>query len=127
VTTVPERVYTWGSHWNKFLFALVMAVVLGVRQGLADGQFAGVDYVLTAGMLFAAANTLIQPNTPVGKFAKTWANALTIGAGVLAPLLLDGWQLDDLWVTVIAVVEAAGVWAIPNARYPIGERRLAAA
>lgn len=99
---------------NKLLAAVVGTLVLGFQQYLADGTLSGVDWVLLISMVLAAVGTWLIPNTPVLAAAKTWVQAIVTGSGVLVPLLVDGFQQQDLWPTLIAILTAAGVYLVPG-------------
>jgi hypothetical protein len=87
---------------NKLLFALAGTLALGLQGALTDGVMTPEEWVTVGAALLAA----------VG--AKTWVNALVLGAGVLVPLLAGGVSGHEVWTVVIAVLTAAGVYVVPN-------------
>lgn len=104
--------------WNKFAFALFMALIYGLQKLLVDGSMSTLDWVSLIGILAAAAAAGLIPNTPWLNVAKLWAAGLVAGTDVLLVQLADGWQTNlDLWPTLIAVAQVVGVWAVPNQNY----------
>jgi hypothetical protein len=104
--------------WNKFAFALLMALVYGLQKFLADGSFSGLDVVATVGILAAAAAAGLATNTPWRPTLKVWMAGLVAGTDVLIVQLADGWQTNlDLWPTLIALLQVVGVGLIPNIGY----------
>lgn len=104
--------------WNKFAFALLMALVYGLQKLLADNVMSGLDWVSVVGILAAATAAGLVPNTPWLTTAKLWATGLVAGVDVLIVQLADGWQTNvDLWPFIIAIAQVVGVWAIPNQNY----------
>jgi positive regulator of sigma E activity len=101
---------------NKLLFALAGTLALGLQGALTDSVMTTEEWVTVGAALLAAFGTWLVPNTPVLATAKTWVNALVLGAGVLVPLLADGVSGHEVWTVVIAVLTAAGVYAVPNGR-----------
>lgn len=99
---------------NKLLAALVGALFFGLEEYFNDNVLTGAEWVLIISMLIAAVATWLVPNTPRLATAKTWAEALVVGAGVLVPLMADGLQQQDLWPAGLAVLTAAGVYFVPN-------------
>jgi len=81
---------------NKLLAALVGALFFGLEEYFNDNVLTGAEWVLIISMLIAAVATWLVPNTPRLATAKTWAEALVVGAGVLVPLMADGLQQQDL-------------------------------
>lgn len=101
--------------FNKLLWAVFMAIVLGLQRFLVDDVMSTVDWVELVSMLLAAVGTWLVPNTPALETAKTWVNALVVGAGVVLLQLADGWQTNvDLWPIIISIAAAAGVYVMPN-------------
>lgn len=99
--------------YNKLFFAIFGAVLFTVQGALTDGINAS-EWVTIAAAGLAAVGTWLMPNTPALETAKTWVNAIVLGAGVLAPAVLDGLSSSD-WVTFgITVITAAGVYAVPK-------------
>jgi hypothetical protein len=101
---------------NKLLFALLGTVALGLQGALTDGSMSVEEYVTVGAAALAALGTWLVPNTPALNTAKTWVNAIVLGAGVLVPLLAGGVSGQEVWTVVIAVLTAAGVYAVPNGR-----------
>ena len=101
---------------NKLLFALLGTVALGLQGALTDGSMSVEEYVTVGAAALAALGTWVVPNTPALTTAKTWVNAVVLGAGVLVPLLAGGVSGQEVWTVVIAVLTAAGVYAVPNGR-----------
>lgn len=101
---------------NKLLFALAGTIALGLQGALTDGVMTTGEWVTVVAALLAATGTWLVPNTPLLATAKTWVNALVIGSGVLVPLLTGGVSGHEVWTVVIAVLTAAGVYAVPNGR-----------
>lgn len=99
---------------NKLLWALVGTVALGLQGALTDGSMSVEEYVTVGAAGLAAVGTWLMPNTRALAAAKTWVNALVLGAGVLVPLLVGGVDGQEVWTVVIAVLTAAGVYAVPN-------------
>jgi hypothetical protein len=99
---------------NKLLFALLGTVALGLQGALTDGSMSVEEWVTVGAAALAALGTWLMPNTPVLATAKVWVNALVLGAGVLVPLLAGGVDGQEVWTVVIAVLTAAGVYAVPN-------------
>jgi hypothetical protein len=99
---------------KKLAVAVVGALVLGLQQYLDDNVLTSVEWVLLIGMLLAALSTWLVPNTPALATAKTWVEAIVAGTALLATLLPDGFQQQDVWPVLIAVLTAAGVYAVPN-------------
>lgn len=101
-------------NYMKLVWAVAGAVALAVKGALVDDGMSMEDYVIVGAAGLAALGTWLVPNTPALATAKTWVNALVLGAGVLVPLMLGGVTGEE-WVTVlIAVLTAAGVYAVPN-------------
>lgn len=100
---------------NKLLFALLGTAALGLQGALTDGSMSVEEYVTVGAAALAAFGTWLMPNTRFLETAKTWVNALVLGAGVLVPLLAGGVSGQEVWTVVIAVLTAAGVYAVPNA------------
>jgi hypothetical protein len=101
---------------KKLIAAIVGAVAFGLQTALSDGHMSTEELIGFIAMLFTVVGTWIVPNTSVLAAAKTWLAALVVGAGVLVPALVDGWQTNtDLWPIVIAVLTAAGVYVAPGA------------
>lgn len=103
---------------NKLLFALAGTIALGLQGALTDGVMTAEEWVTVGAALLAAVGTWLVPNTPALNTAKTWVNALVLGAGVLVPLLAGGVSGHEVWTVVIAVLTAAGVYAVPNSTTP---------
>lgn len=102
--------------FKKLLVALVGAVVFGLQGALSDNNMSTAELIGLISLGLTAIGTWIVPNTSVLTAAKTWLAALVVGAGVLVPALVDGWQTNaDLWPIVIAVLTAAGVYVAPGA------------
>jgi hypothetical protein len=99
---------------NKLIWALVGTVALGLQGALTDGSMSTEEWVTVGAAAFAALGTWLVPNTPTLAAAKTWVNALVLGAGVLVPLLAHGVTGQEVWTVVIAVLTAAGVYRLPN-------------
>lgn len=101
---------------KKLLAAVVGAVAFGLQTALSDNHMSTEELIGFIAMLMTVVGTWIIPNTSVLAAAKTWLAALVVGAGVLAPALVDGWQTNvDLWPIVISVLTAAGVFVAPGA------------
>lgn len=101
---------------NKLVWALVGTVALGLQGALTDGSMSVEEWVTVVAAALAAFGTWLVPNTPALNTAKTWVNAVVLGAGVLVPLLAGGVTGQEVWTVVIAVLTAAGVYAVPNGR-----------
>lgn len=101
-------------NYTKLIWALAGTVALGLQGALSDGSMSVEEWVTVAAAALAALGTWLMPNTPLLTAAKTWVNALVLGAGVLVPLLTDGISGQEVWTVVIAVLTAAGVYAVPN-------------
>ena len=99
---------------NKLLFALAGTLALGLQGALTDNVMTVEEWVTVGAALLAAVGTWLVPNTPALNAAKTWVNALVLGAGVLVPLLTGGVSGHEAWTVVIAVLTTAGVYAVPN-------------
>jgi hypothetical protein len=101
---------------KKLLVAIVGAVAFGLQGALSDNLLSTVELIGLIAMVLTAVGTWVVPNTSVLQAAKTWLAALVVGAGVLVPVLADGWQTNgDLWPVLIAVLTAAGVYVAPDA------------
>lgn len=102
-------------QYNKLLFAIVGAVAVAVQTALSsDGLLSTQDYVVVAAAALAALGTWLVPNTPALETAKTWVNALVLAAGIAAPLIQDGLTGTEWTTVIIALLTAAGVYAVPN-------------
>lgn len=102
--------------FNKLIAAIVGTVLFGLQGALTDGGMSVEEYVTVGSAVLAAFGTWLVPNTPALATAKTWVGAVVLGSGVLLPLLPGGVTGSE-WMTVgIAVLTAAGVYAVPNGR-----------
>lgn len=101
-------------QYSKLMWALLGTVALGLQAALSDNTMSTEDWVTVVAAALAALGTWLIPNTPVLAAAKTWVNALVLGAGVLIPLLPDGLNQHEVWTLVIAILTAAGVYLVPN-------------
>lgn len=101
--------------YNKLFFAIFGAVLFTVQGALADGINVS-EWVTIAAAGLAAFGTWLMPNTPALETAKTWVNAVVLGAGVLAPAVADGLSSADLVTFGITVLTAAGVYVLPKER-----------
>lgn len=111
-------------RYNKLVFAIVGAVAVAVQTALsADGLMSTQDYVVVVAAALAAVGTWLVPNTPALETAKTWVNALVLAAGVAAPLVQDGLTGTEWTTVVIALLTAAGVYIVPNARRGVATAR----
>jgi len=99
--------------YNKLLWAIFGAVLFTVQGAMNDGISAD-EWVTIAAAGLAAVGTWLMPNTPALETAKTWVNAIVLGAGVLAPAVIDGLSSADLVTFGLTVLTAAGVYAIPK-------------
>lgn len=99
--------------YNKLLFAIFGAVLFTVQGALTDGISTD-EWITIAAAGLAAFGTWLMPNTPALAAAKTWVNAVVLGAGVLAPAVLDGLSSSDLVTFGLTVLTAAGVYLIPK-------------
>lgn len=99
---------------NKLIWALLGALALGLQGGFTDGSMSVGEWVTVAGAVLAAFGVWLVPNTPALATAKTWVSALVVGTGVVVPLLPGGLSQQEIWTLVIAVLTAAGVYALPN-------------
>lgn len=100
--------------YNKLLWALLGTIALGLQTGLADGSLSLEDGLLVGSAALAAVGTWLVPNTPVLATAKLWVNAFVLATGTLITVLPEGVTGQE-WMTVaIALLTAAGVWAVPN-------------
>lgn len=100
--------------YSKLLWALLGTIALGLQTGLSDGVLSLEDGLLVGSAALAAFGTWLVPNTPVLVTAKLWVNAFVLGVGTLITVLPDGVTSQE-WMTVaIALLTAAGVWAVPN-------------
>jgi hypothetical protein len=102
------------SNYRKLLLAIVGAVVLALQAAFTDGSMSTAEWVTVVAAALAAFGTWLMPNTDLLATAKTWVNALVLGAGVIVPLLADGLTQQEIWTAVIAVLTAAGVLAVRN-------------
>lgn len=100
--------------YRKLMWAILGTVAVAVQGALTDGGLSPQDYVVIAGMALAAFGTWLVPNTPQLAAAKTWVNAVVIGAGVLEVSLVGGVTQQEVWTIVIAVLTAAGVYVVPG-------------
>lgn len=99
--------------YNKLLWAVLGALLFTVQGAMTDGISADeVVTIVAAGL--AAFGTWLMPNTPTLAAAKMWVNAVVLGAGVLAPAVLDGLSSADLITFALTVFTAAGVYAVPK-------------
>jgi hypothetical protein len=101
------------TSYNKLFFAIFGAVLFTVQGAMTDGIDSG-EWVTIVAAGLAAFGTWLMPNTPVLETAKTWVNAVVLGAGVLAPAVLDGLSSSDLVTFGLTVLTAAGVYLIPK-------------
>ena len=100
--------------YSKLMWAVVGTIALGLQGALTDGAMTVEEWVTVAAAALAALGTWLVPNTSVLATAKTWVNAIVLGAGVLVPLLADGVSGTEVWTVVIAVLTAAGVYMVPG-------------
>jgi hypothetical protein len=106
-------------NYNKLIWAIVGTIALGLQAALVDNTMSTGDWVTVIAAALAAIGTWLVPNTPLLATAKTWTNALVLGAGVLIPLLPDGLNQHEVVTLVIAVLTAAGVYVVPNRPTPL--------
>lgn len=106
-------------QYSKLLWAIVGTIALGLKAALADNAMSVEDWVTVVAAALAAFGTWLVPNTPVLATAKTWVNAVVLGAGVLVPLLPDGLSGQEWWTVVIAVLTAAGVYLLPGPQHAV--------
>jgi hypothetical protein len=99
---------------NKLIWAVLGAIALGLQGAVTDGGITLGEWITVAAAGLAAFGTWLVPNTPALATAKTWVNAVVLGAGVIVPLLVGGLSQQEVWTVVIAVLTAAGVYAVPN-------------
>lgn len=100
--------------YRKLFWAILGAVLFGVQGALTDGGLSVAEVITVGSAGLAAVGTWLVPNTAALATAKTWVNAVVLGAGVLLPLLPGGLTGQE-WVTVgLAVLTAAGVYLVPN-------------
>lgn len=107
--------------YNKLLWALLGTIALGLQTGLSDGSLSLEDALLVGSAALAAVGTWLIPNTPTLATAKLWVNALVLGVGTVVTVLPDGITGQEWMTVVIAVLTAAGVWAVPAK--PSGDNR----
>jgi hypothetical protein len=110
---------------NKLIAAIVGTVLFTLQGALTDGGVNVEEAVTIGAAVLAAFGAWLVPNTAALATAKTWVNAVVLGAGVLLPLLVGGVDGSE-WMTVgIAVLTAAGVYAVPNKTPDNRDMRLA--
>lgn len=82
---------------------------------LTDGHLSVIEWVGLVSFLLATLGTFVMPNTTLLAAAKTWINALVLGAGVLVLQLADGWQTNiDLGPVALGILTAVGVHFLPG-------------
>lgn len=101
-------------NYMKLVWALAGTVALGMQTSLSDGVLSLEDGLLVGSAALAAVGAWLVPNTPVLATAKLWVNAFVLGTGTLVTVLPDGVTGQEWWTVGIAVLTAAGVWAVPN-------------
>jgi hypothetical protein len=110
--------------YRKLFWAIAGVIAFGLQGALTDGGLSIEEGIVLGAAVLNALGTWLIPNTPVLATAKTWVNALVLGAGAVIPLLPDGITSQEVWTIVIAVGTAAGVFAMPGPKPdPLAARR----
>lgn len=107
------------ADYRKLFVALAGVLVFGLQGALTDNTMTVAEWVILGGAVLGAVGTWLMPNTPALATAKTWVNALVLGAGVVVPLLPDGITQQEMWTVVIAIGTAAGVLTVRNGPAPV--------
>jgi len=99
---------------NKLIWSLLGTAAIALQTAVADGGMSVQDWVVVSALLLASFGTWIVPNTPFLNTAKTWVNALVVGAGALEVVLVGGVTQAEGLTVLLAVLTSAGVYVIPN-------------
>lgn len=100
--------------YKKLIVAIAGVVAFGLQGALTDNGLSLEEGIVLGAAVLNAFGTWLLPNTAALATAKTWVNALVLGAGAVIPLLPGGISSQEVWTIVIAVGTAAGVFLVPG-------------